>query len=230
MPALSGCGLLGSSGSGGAPGPNATTAAPRSYTIASRVAAVIINGGAGKITVTGSSRTTIAVTEQPYHSNSAKPPATRHGVSTTAYGATLTLSYSCPSQLTCGVGYEVAVPRGMTVRVSNREGAVALAGLAGPVSASTVAGVIIATALASRAAELTSRAGAITATFTAVPDSVTATTNAGPITLTLPESAAYKVDAHTYVGQATVSVRQSAAAKTMITASSDLGSITIKQA
>ena len=227
MPALNGCGLLGSSGSGGAPGPNATTAPPRSYTITSPIAAVIINGGAGKITVTGSSRTTIAVTEQPYYSKSTKPPATRHGVSATAYGATLTLSYSCPSQLTCGVGYDVAVPRGMTVRVSDREGAVALAGLAGPVSATAVAGVITATALASRTAELTSRAGAITATFTAVPDSVTATTNAGPITLTLPKSAAYKVDAHTYVGHATVSVRQSAAAKSVIIASSDLGSITI---
>jgi hypothetical protein len=230
MPALNGCGLLGSSGSSAAPGPAATTAPPRSYTITSRIAAVIINGGAGKITVTGSSRTTIAVTEQPYHSNSTKPPATRHGVSTTAFGATLTLSYSCPSQLTCGVGYDVAVPRGVTVRVTNREGAIGLAGLAGPVSATTVAGVITATALASRAAELTSRAGAITATFTAVPDSVTATTNAGPITLTLPKSAAYKVDAHTYVGHATVSVRQGTAAKSVIIASSDLGNITINQA
>jgi hypothetical protein len=230
MPALNGCGLLGSSGSGAAPGPAATTAPAKSYTITSRIAAVVINGGAGKITVTGGSRATIAVTERPYYSNSAKPPATRHGVSTTMYGTTLTLSYSCPSQLTCGVGYEVTVPRGVTVRVSDREGAVALASLAGPVSATTVAGVITATALASRAAQLSSRAGAITATFTAVPDSVTATTNAGPITLTLPKSAAYKVDAHTYVGHAVVSVRQSAAATSVITARSDVGSILINQA
>lgn len=230
MPALNGCGLLGSSGSGGAPGPNATTAPAKSYTISSRVAAVVINGGAGKITVTGGSRTTIAVTEQPYYSNSAKPPATSHRVSATADGPTLTLSYSCPSQLTCGVGYVVAVPRGVTVRVSDREGAIALASLAGPVSATTVAGVITGTALASPTAALTSRAGAITATFTAVPGSVTATTNAGPITLTLPKGAAYKVNARTYVGHANVSVRQSAAAKSVITASSDVGGITINQA
>ncbi len=228
MPALNGCGLLGSSGSGGAPGPNATTAPAKSYTVAAHIAAVVINGGAGKITVTGSSRKTIAVTEQPYYSNATKPPATSHGVTTTWYGATLTLSYACPSQLTCGVGYDVAVPRGVTVRVSNREGAVTLAGLAGPVSATTLAGVINATALASGAAELTSRAGAITATFTAVPDSVTATTNAGPITL--PRQAAYKVNAHAVIGHATVTVRQSAAAKSVITASSDLGSITISPA
>lgn len=230
MPALNGCGLLGSSGSGGAPGPNATTAPAKSYTISPRIAAVVINGGAGKITVTGSSRTTIAVTEQPYYSNSAKPPATSHHVSTTVDGPTLTLSYSCPSQLTCGVGYQVAVPRGVTVRVSNRQGAVVLASLAGPVSATTIAGVISATALASRAAELSSRAGAITVTFTVVPDSVHATTNAGPITLTLPKAATYKVSAHTHVGQTTISVRQSASAKSVITASSDVGNVTINQA
>jgi hypothetical protein len=229
MPALNGCGLLGSSGTGGAPGPNATTGPAKSYTITSPVAAVVINGGAGKITVTGSSRTTIAVTEQPSYSNAAKPPVTSHAVAATMYGTTLTLSYSCPSQLTCGVAYTVAVPRGATVRVSDREGAITLASLAGPVSATTLAGAISATALASRAAELSSRAGAIIATFTAVPDSVHATTNAGPITLTLPRAAAYKVSAHTHVGQTTISVRQSAAAKSVITASSDIGNVTINQ-
>jgi hypothetical protein len=190
---------------------------------------IIVKGGAGKITVTGSSRATIAVTEHPYYSNSAKPPVTSHSVSRTVYGPTLTLSYACPAQLTCGVGYDVAVPRGIGVRVSNREGAVTLSSLAGIVEASTVAGVISATALTSQAATLTARAGAITATFAAVPFTVTATTNIGPITLTLPKSVAYKVHAHTNVGQPSISVRQSAGAVHSVTASSNLGTITINE-
>jgi hypothetical protein len=140
------------------------------------VTTVAINGGAGTIMVTGSPRSTVAVTERAYNSVTKKPPVTSHGVS----GTTLTLSYSCPAQLTCGVAYDVQVPRGVTVRVSDREGAITLA-------------------------------------------SVTASTNAGSITLTVPDSAAYQVHAHTYVGHSAVTVHQSATSKSVISASCDLG-------
>jgi hypothetical protein len=221
--ALSGCGVLASTGSGAAPGPDATSAAPRTYTVTSAVTTVIVNGGAGTITVTGSERATVEVTERAYYSNSKEPPATSHAVA----GGTLTLSYSCPTQLTCGVGYALAVPRGTTVRVSDREGAITLTSLSGPVTAQTIAGAINASGLASPTASLSSRAGSITAAFTAAPASASASTNAGPITLTLPPAVAYKVSAHTYVGNSTVTVRQSASSPHVISASSDLGSITI---
>jgi DUF4097 and DUF4098 domain-containing protein YvlB len=163
------------------------------------------------------------VTERAYYSNSKKPPVTSHAVA----GGTLTLSYSCPPQLTCGVGYDVAVPQGTAVRVSDREGAITLTSLSGPVTAQTIAGAINATGLASPMAGLSSRAGSITAAFTAVPASVSVSTNAGPITVTLPPSATYKVSAHTYVGTSTVTVHQGASSPHVISASSDLGSITI---
>ena len=223
MSALGGCGVLASTGTGAAPGPGTSSTAPRTYTVAAPVTTVIVNGGAGTISVTGSSRATVGVTERAYYSNSKKPPATSHTVS----GGTLTLSYSCPTQVTCGVAYDVAVPSGTAVRVSDREGAITLASLSGPVTAQTIAGVITAAGLASPSASLSSRAGSITAAFTAVPATVSASTNAGPITLTLPPAAAYKVSAHTYVGNSTVTVRQSASSPHVITASSDLGSITI---
>jgi hypothetical protein len=224
LAALGGCGtgVLSPHGSG-APGPAATSAAPRTYTVTSRVTMVIVNGGAGTVTVTGGSRSTVTVTERAYYSNSAKPPSASHAVS----GATLTLSYSCPAQLTCGLAYDVQVPRGVAVRVSDREGAITLTALAGPVTATTVAGVITATGLGSRSASFRSTAGAITAAFSAVPASVSAATNAGPITLTLPGTAAYQVHAHTYVGTSAVTVRQSATSRSVITASSDVGTVTI---
>jgi hypothetical protein len=223
LPALGGCGVLASTGTNAAPGPGASAAAPRTYTITSPVTTVIVNGGAGTVSVTGSHRGTVEVTEQAYYSNSKKPPVTSHPVS----GGTLTLSYSCPAQVTCGISYDVAVPSGTAVRVSDREGAVTLASLSGPVTATTIAGVITATGLASPTASLSSHAGSVTAAFSAVPASVSASTNAGPITLTLPPAAAYKVSAHTYVGNSTVTVHQSASSAHVITASSDLGSITI---
>ena len=221
--ALTGCGVLASTGTSAAPGPGAASATPRAYTVASQVTTVIVNGGAGTITVTGANRGTVEVTEQPYYSNSKKPPVTSHTVS----GGTLTLSYSCPTQVTCGVSYDVTVPSGTTVRVSDREGAITLASLSGPVTAQTIAGVITATGLAGPSASLSSRAGSITAAFATAPASVTASTNAGPITLTLPPAAAYKVSARAFVGRSTVTVRQSASSAHVVTASSDLGSITI---
>ena len=223
MSVLSGCGVLASTGTSAAPGPAASSAAPRTYTVASPVTTVIVNGSAGTISVTGSHRGTVEVTERSYYSSSKKPPATSHTVS----GGTLTLSYSCPTQVTCGVSYDVAVPSGTAVRVSDREGAITLASLSGPVTAQTIAGVITASGLAGPSASLSSRAGSITAAFASVPASVTASTNAGPITLTLPPSAAYKVAAHTYVGTSTVTVHQSTSSAHVISASSDLGSITI---
>jgi hypothetical protein len=226
LPAMNGCGtgVLTPSGTGAAPGPAATSSAPRTYTITARIATVVINGGAGTVTVTGDSRSTIAVTERAYYSDSKNPPSASHLVS----GTTLTLSYSCPTQLTCGVAYDVQVPRGVTVRVYDREGAITLTSLAGPVQAHTIAGVITATRLASPTATLTSTAGSITAAFTAVPTSVTASTNAGTITLTLPRSAAYQVHAHTYVGNSTVAVHESATSRSVISASSDLGNVTVR--
>jgi hypothetical protein len=221
--ALAGCGVLASTGSGAAPEPGTSSGAPHSYTVSARVTTVVINGGAGTITVTGTSGPAVTVSEQPYYSDSKKPPTARHVVS----GSTLTLSYSCPAQLTCGVTYVVEVPSGVAIRASDREGAIDLASLAGPVTATTIAGVITATGLSSPSATFRSTAGAITAAFSGVPGSVSASTDAGPIALTLPSSAAYQVHAHTYIGTSSVTVRESATSSSVITASSDVGSVTI---
>jgi hypothetical protein len=221
--ALSGCGVLASTGSDGVLGPGVSSTAPRTYTVTSAVTTVVVNGGAGTITVTGSDRATVQVTEQVYYSHSDQPPVTSHAVA----GGTLTLSYSCPAQLACGVAYDVAVPRGMTVRASDHEGAIMLTSLSGPVTAQTTVGSIDATSLTSPRASLTSRVGPITVAFTAAPASVSASTNAGPITLRLPSSATYQVSAHTLVGPSIVKVPQNASSPHVISASSDLGPITI---
>ncbi len=215
LPLLAGCGQLKQIGAG----PH--TAPATAFTVTAHVTALVIDGGAGTIDVTGSNRDTVLVSQQPSYSTT--PPATAHSVA----GATLTLSYTCAAQLVCGVAYVVQVPRGVAVRAVTRAGAITLTSLAGPVSAQTIAGLITATGLGSPAAEFKSNAGGIDATFSAAPDSVRASTNVGPITIGVPGSASYKVDTHTYVGASTVTVRENAASPHTITASSDLGSITI---
>lgn len=217
MAAAAAAGLLGCET--GVP-PGATTSTGR-YTVTAPVSSLVIKGGGGKVAVTGTQGSTVRVTELLHYSKT--PPATRHAVA----GATLTLSYSCATQLDCGVAYTVLVPRGITVTVTNRQGMITLASLAGPVTARTIAGAINATGLSSPSAELRATAGSIKAEFTVVPETVTASTHAGTVTLNVPGTAAYQVDAHTYVGSTSVTVHRVPSSAHKISVSTSLGSITI---
>lgn len=212
---LAGCGQVGQLGSG-THHPPATA-----YTLTARVTTLVVKGGAGSITVTGSDRAAITVSQQSSYTTT--PPAATHVVS----GTTLTLSYACPAEFACGVSYDIRVPRGVAVQASSTAGAITLTSLAGPVSAHTTAGLISATGLGSPTASLKTTAGGINAAFTAAPASVRASTNVGPISISVPRSASYQVNTHTYVGSSTVTVPRSPASPHAISASSDLGSITI---
>ena len=215
LPLLAGCGTLKQIGAGAHNAP-ATT-----FTVSAHVTTVVIKGGAGSIDVTGSARRTVMVTQQASYSKT--PPATTRNVS----GSTLTLGYGCPSQLVCSVSYVLQVPRGVAIRAGTQAGSVTLTTLAGPVTAQTDAGLITADGLTSPTADLKSNAGGIVATFTAAPGSVHASTNIGAITVNVPNSVSYKINTHTYVGSSTVTVPKDAGSPHVISASSDLGSITI---
>jgi hypothetical protein len=215
LPAAAGCGALKQIGA------DSHTAPAQQFTIAAHITTVVINSGAASITVTGSHRNTVVVSQQPYYSK--KPPATVRRVD----GTTLTLSYNCATEVICGVTYIVQVPRGVAVRAGSLAGAITITSVGGTVSAQTSAGLITATDLSSPAVRLKSRAGGIVAAFTVAPASVQASTNVGPISMTLPGSSSYKISTHTIVGTSNISVRKSASSPHVITASSYLGSITI---
>lgn len=212
--AVAGCGALKQVGAG------SHTAPAKTLTFSARLTTLVIDGGTS-ITVTGSSRGTVLVSQQSSYTKTA--PVTAHRIA----GTTLTLSYTCPGELVCGVTYNVQVPRGMAVQASSHAGAITLTSLAGAVTAQTDAGLITATDLRSLTAQLRSNAGGIVASFSAPPVSVRASTRLGPISIIVPGSVAYRIDTHTYVGASNVTVRKSAASAHVITASSDLGSITI---
>jgi hypothetical protein len=215
LPLLAGCGALGKIGAG-SHNPPATV-----FTVSARVTAVVIDGGSGSIDVTGSSRSTVAAAQQ--LSYSGKPPTAAHAL----HGTTLTLSYSCPGELLCGVSYAVQVPAGVSVTIATGTGPVTLTSLAGPVTARADAGLITAVDMRSAVASFKSNAGGVVATFSVAPRTLTATTNVGPITLTVPGSVGYRLSTHTVVGTSTVTVRRSDDTAHSISASSDLGSISV---
>jgi hypothetical protein len=215
---LTGCDALGKLGTTG------HYPAATSFTIDRRVTTVIIEAGSGSVDVTAASRSTVAVSQQASYST--KPPA----ASRTLSGTTLTLSYTCAAELTCGISYTVAVPRGVAVRVSAGTGAITLTSLSGLVSAQTGAGLITAVDLRSASVSLKSDAGGIIAACSVPPRSLHASTDLGAIALTVPGSVAYKISARTFVGTSTITVRRSASSPYAITTSSDVGSVSISPA
>jgi hypothetical protein len=217
VPLLAGCGALGQAGAGSHNPP------AKEFTVTSPVTSVVIHGGTGSINVTGTSGSTVTVSQQATYTST--PPAASHALRGTA----LTVSYTCPAELVCGVSYVVRVPRDVAVSVSTSAGSVTLTSLAGTVSARANAGLITAIDLRSDVASFNANAGGVNATFSAAPRSVTAVTNVGPITITVPGSVAYQVAAHTVVGTSTISVRRGGSGHS-ISAHSDLGTISISPA
>jgi len=200
------------------PGTHRTTT---TYQISAPVSTVVVIGHAGNVTVTGGSGPTVSVTQRADYSRT--PPTTTRTVS----GNTLTVTYSCPAQVVCGVAYTLEVPRGVAVQVSTGAGAVRLAGLAGSVTAKADVGLISATSLTCASASLTTNVGAISASFAAAPATVQASANVGAITLHVPGTASYKVTADAHVGKATVSITQNPSSAHAITATTDIGAIVI---
>lgn len=151
-----------------------THKATTTYQIPSPVSTVVVISHVGDISVIGGSGSATSVTQQVVYSKTA-PVTTR-----TIRGKTLTVSYTCRTQLACGVSYVVQLPRDATVQVTAGAGSIRLSGLAGRVTAKADVGLISATGLTSASADLTTGAGAISATFAAAPTTVRALARVAP--------------------------------------------------
>ncbi len=124
---------------------------------------MVVISHVGNITVTGGSGPSVSVTQQATYSKT--PPVTTRTIS----GKTLTVTYTCPSELVCAVAYVLEVPRDVTVQAQAGAGAIRLAGLAGNVTAKARVGLIDGTGLSGASVSLTTDGGGITASFTAAP-------------------------------------------------------------
>ena len=214
----------------------------RNYSVTAQVQTLVVNAHVGGVRVTGGDSAKISVTEH---------ISFRHTVPVTTHRAaagTLTLDSTCPAGETCGVAYDIMVPRSVTMRVSDSVGTIRLSSLTGQITARTdagdvdlasvsgpvnitgQAGSILGQNVSSANASLHVTAGTIEVTFSAAPATLTATATAGSVTLRVPGGVPYGVDANTSVGSTDVGVLRSAASPHAITASTTTGSITIEPA
>jgi hypothetical protein len=204
--------------------PNAT-AVPAGYqssaafTITSPLHALVVSAGLGQVSVTGSQRSTVSVTEQIRYS--AAPPVTTRSVK----GRTLTLGYSCPAGQSCSIDYDVQVPSSIAVQVTLQAGTITLSRLAGRVMARTGTGAISALDLRSRTVTLRTVTGVIDAGFTAPPDSLLAGSQDGAINIGLPGTVSYQVIAQST--DCVINVQENTSSRHVIAASSGAGAITV---
>jgi len=212
----------------------------KSYSVAGRVQILVVNAQVGGVHVQGGDSGTVSVTEHITFEHTA--PVTSHR----AAAGTLVLDSKCPALETCSVGYDITVPRAMTVRVYDNVGTIRLDSLSGQVTAHTnagdidlssvsgpieisgQAGSILGQDLSSAHATLRLSAGEIEVTFSAAPASITATATVGSVTLRVPGNVSYAVDASVSVGSILVSVPRNPASQHVITASTRTGSVTIQ--
>jgi hypothetical protein len=192
-----------------------------SYTVSSPVSALKVYGGT--VTVTGSQRSTVSVSEHvKYFGSGSRPVMTRN-----LTGKTVTLGYECSGEPLCVVSYDIRVPSGLDVSVQTDSGDVRFYSLAGSADASTGTGDITAAGLTSRDAGFVSNSGDITAVFTAVPMTVWATGAGGDITVRVPGTVSYRVNIRPGNGDTTVSIAQSFSSRHVINASSNEGDVTV---
>jgi hypothetical protein len=162
-------------------------------------------------------------------------------------GGTLTITSRCPSgQSGCRADVTLSVPPGVAVRAQVASGDAAVSGLSGPVSLAvsngdlrlsalsgplqvrTDSGDIVGEALASARVGAQDTAGDISLAFTAVPAGVSATSDAGDVSIDVPRRpGGYRVRAATSAGDRTVSVGQDPASAHVIAATSDAGDVAV---
>ena len=213
-----------------------------SYSVSGGLQALVVHAHVGGVHITGADSGQVTVTELLTFRHTA--PRTTHQVT----AGTLTMDNHCPALETCSVGYDITAPRTMTIRVDDSVGTIRLKSLSGqvtahtnagnidlgqvsgPVEVTTHAGSILGQDVSSANITLRLSAGRIEVTFSAPPETVTATATAGSVSLRLPGNVAYAVDARATVGATHVSVTRNPASPRHITATATTGSITIEPA
>jgi hypothetical protein len=186
---------------------------------------VVVRANVGAITVTGDGAgSPVAITARPVYRGAAPV------VSSTVRGGVLTVSASCPRSTGthhCMVTAVVTLPRSLPVRASMDIGSVNVNDMTARVTASDNLGDIRGHGLDSKRVTLAARVGLIDVSFSAPPDLVDATDQTGSIAITVPTSVSYRVNASARLGVVKVTVPQSASSAHVVTASAQIGGVSV---
>lgn len=191
------------------------------YEVNAPVRTLVVKGTTGDVHVTGGAGS-VSVTETQVYRDA--PPHTTHATTGASSRRTLTLTYDCSD---CGVSYDVHVPSGTAVDITDDTGSITLSGLAGPVQARTGTGDVSADGLTSAQTRLTAETGDVHATFGATPTTVYATADTGNVGVTVPQGGAYAVDAVADTGDVRVNVTTTPDTGHSITAHAGTGDVTV---
>lgn len=201
-----------------------------SYAFSVPIRNVVVNDDMGAVTIVGSNRANVSVTERVDLPASTQPHMVR-----SVSGGTLTLTFTCQGQSgcsvgncdSCGVNYVIQAPAGTAVNVTDDLGAVDVSGLSGVITATDSLGDIKATDLASRSIDLTADLGNITVDCVTPPATLRANDSEGNISIAVPAGVSYHVSTSASLGSVSVNVPQSNPAENSIVAQDELGNITI---
>ncbi|MCA9657287.1 MAG: DUF4097 family beta strand repeat protein [Myxococcales bacterium] len=211
------------------------------YETADSYDAVVIEVGTGDVNVMASSDDKIRVTSTLTFSE--EKPA--YSVEPDGRGNLVVSAKCSPTDSTCTTAIDVELPPEVRVVVLSDQGNVSADGIrsggeltansgnltvsdvSGTFTLMAAAGSIEGTDLIAEAVTANATMGAIDLTFSGAPTSVTANTGEGDITINVPPSVAYFVDASSGRGNVQVDVPQESASLYMITAHADIGDVGI---
>jgi hypothetical protein len=153
------------------------------------------------------------------------------GVTRTQRDGRVTLAGTCPNVggTWCSVTYDIHVPPGVGVRVRTADGDVEVRGAVGDVDVRSDGGRIELVEVAASTVDARSDHGSVLVDSAITPSSVVAASEHGDVEVVVPDAdGAFRVDASTEHGTATVDVRTDPAADAVIVARSEHGDVEVR--
>ncbi|MEU1727045.1 DUF4097 family beta strand repeat-containing protein [Nonomuraea sp. NPDC005692] len=191
------------------------------YQVKEKVQRLHLRSGSGNVTVTESDAPSVRVTERLYWSND--KPRAAHKVE----GGTLSVSYDCEKSWgTCGVEYQVEIPKGMPVNLDTGSGDLTLRSLTGPLDLEAGSGDIKGEGLGGKKLLVKGGSGKVTLKYAAAPENVELSVGSGDVALTVPDET-FDVKARTTSGDANVSVKKDSSSPRKMSLTTGSGDVTV---
>jgi hypothetical protein len=200
------------------------TGSRSTYTIDETVHTISFEGRAGGVKVHAKDGT-ISVTERASYTSS--KPVTSHEIT----GDTLELrEEGCPDRPAngpCQVEWDITAPAGTVLNLQTNAGGVEVDGMSAQITASSDSGGVEGHDLGSSKVSAKADSGGVELDFTKAPDDVTAETDAGGVTVTVPGDTSYDVQAGSDAGGKTIDVQEDASSPHKIKAKSGAGGVEV---
>ncbi|MFF5075798.1 DUF4097 family beta strand repeat-containing protein [Actinoplanes sp. NPDC000266] len=195
----------------------------KTYKTDTPITALVVDARAATVTIETADGP-VSVREE--HRWSDRRPTTANTVD----GQTLRLTESgCGGDdVRCDVKFHVVMPAAVSADISSQAGAVKIDGLTGNLRVRSQAAAVEATALGAGQVTVETRAGAVSLEFAEAPGLARVTSDAGAVTVRVPDTTAYAVEAAVSMGARDVSVREDPTSPHHIQVKTSAGAVRIE--